>query len=100
MNDYKEKLKSYADLISEEQAEVAVNLINRTLFSKKLNFIFDGDPNGVDYAIPQSLFDKINNVTGNDAMPNFAYSYKEKSFGELVNIEKMFVEKLSEIFKF
>jgi hypothetical protein len=91
------------NLISEQLAGLILDLLNGhyDYFSNQVKFIFDGNDSGVDYSIPQTIYEVIyRKFAGGEQTPGMVYSYKNnKLAGELVNVEKTFLIKLLKRFE-
>ncbi len=90
--------------ITEKQAEIIVKLLNKELLNCKGHFMELIWPDKkeyrkVDSAFPIGISDQLR-ATGlpYHKQPKFAFSYINASFGELINIDQLFLIKFFEIF--
>ncbi len=98
-------LKQYINegFVNEDQAKIFVDLLNGNLQNCKGHFIQTvynrTEQRKVDSAFPIGISDQIRDagLTYNK-QPNFCYSYIDNKFGELVNLDRLFLSKLFSYF--
>ena len=102
-----ERLQSYINygFVSEKQAELINNLLNGNLTNCKgafMEFIYSQEEyRKVDSAFPIGISDRIRDAgLPYEQHPKFVYSYINNNFGELINIDQLFLDKFFDHFKY
>lgn len=96
-----ERLAYYIEngLITDDQLDLVVRLLNGELNSPGdiMRWVFGDDSRRVDSAYPIGYTNKYVEQFPPQTMPNFCYSYVDNTFGELVNLDRMFMTKIFQI---
>lgn len=89
------------DQMTEEQINLLYNLSCGDITkSTMIDLVFGEDKNKVDSAYPQEYQNQLIPIIGGHNCPNFVHSYINNSaFGELVNIDRLFISKIYQIFR-
>lgn len=98
-------VKGYIDDINDQQVEFLYELLNGSFDTQKqMDFVFGAEGVGkVDTAYPASIGKVIRTAIDTEenplAHPRFMYSYiRKKVFGELVDFNRLLVEKILQVF--
>lgn len=97
----KKSLIRSIDQMTEEQINLLYNVSCGDITkSTMIDLIYGEDKNKVDTAYPQEYQNDLIKIIGGHNCPNFVHSYiKNSSFGELVNIDRLFISKIYQIFR-
>ena len=98
----KKSLMMSIEKMSEEQINLLYNVSCGDITkSTMIDLIFSAeDARKVDTSYPQEYQNEVIKVIGGHNCPNFVHSYiKNSSFGELVNIDRLFISKIYQIFR-
>ena len=89
------------DKMSEEQINLLYNVSCGDITkSTMIDLIYGEDKNKVDTAYPQEYQNELIKIIGGHNCPNFVHSYiKSPVYGELVNIDRLFISKIYQIFR-
>ena len=98
----KKSLIRSIDQMTEEQINLLYNVSCGDITkSTMIDLIFSAeDARKVDTSYPQEYQNEVIKVIGGHNCPNFVHSYiKNSSFGELINIDRLFISKIYQIFR-
>ncbi|MBP6568943.1 MAG: hypothetical protein KA270_17340 [Saprospiraceae bacterium] len=98
----KKSLIRSIDQMTEEQINLLYNVSCGDITkSTMIDLIFSAeDARKVDTAYPQEYQNEVIKVIGGHNCPNFVHSYiKSPVYGELVNIDRLFISKIYQIFR-
>ena len=98
----KNSLMRSIEKMSEEQINLLYNVSCGDITkSTMIDLIFSAeDARKVDTSYPQEYQNEVIKVIGGHNCPNFVHSYiKSPVFGELVNIDRLFISKIYQIFR-
>ena len=73
---------------------VAKMMVEPSRFRDTMNLVFGDQVNKVDSAYPQQYMDNIREIYPNVREGNFCFSYIERNFGELVNLNDRLIKYL------
>ena len=93
-----EELVETLNYQSEEQIQLLIDIANFRQFANKKDLIKfavkDESKMNYDTAYPQPYADSIREIYPNFVKGNFIFDYTEKTFGELVNINDLVVNRI------
>ena len=98
----KKSLIRSIDQMTEEQINLLYNVSCGDITkSTMIDLIFSAeDARKIDTAYPQEYQNEVIKVIGGHNCPNFVHSYiKSPVYGELVNIDRLFISKIYQIFR-
>ena len=98
----KNSLMRSIEKMSEEQINLLYNVSCGDITkSTMIDLIFSAeDARKVDTSYPQEYQNEVIKVIGGHNCPNFVHSYiKSPVYGELVNIDRLFISKIYQIFR-
>ncbi len=98
----KKSLMMSIEKMSEEQINLLYNVSCGDITkSTMIDLIFSAeDARKVDTSYPQEYQNEVIKVIGGHNCPNFVHSYiKSPFYGELVNIDRLFISKIYQIFR-
>ena len=98
----KKSLIRSIDQMTEEQINLLYNVSCGDITkSTMIDLIFSAeDARKVDTAYPQEYQNDLIKIIGGHNCPNFVHSYiKSPVYGELVNIDRLFISKIYQIFR-
>ena len=98
----KKSLMMSIEKMSEEQINLLYNVSCGDITkSTMIDLIFSAeDARKVDTSYPQEYQNEVIKVIGGHNCPNFVHSYiKSPVYGELVNIDRLFISKIYQIFR-
>lgn len=99
----KDNIVKYIDYLTEEQVNFIYNLTNLNSPNKRelltLAGVTEDDQRKIDSATPQDYYNSIEAIYPNIDKGNMMYSYIDKSFGEMININDLIVKKILNLHK-
>ena len=98
----KNSLMRSIEKMSEEQINLLYNVSCGDITkSTMIDLIFSAeDARKIDTAYPQEYQNDLIKIIGGHNCPNFVHSYiKSPVYGELVNIDRLFISKIYQIFR-
>jgi hypothetical protein len=101
MNDKRDSIKSYIDKLEDHQLSLLEKILIGDLSKRvMMETVFTPEEIAkVDSSYPQDYQNELIKVIGGENCPNFCYSYADKSYGELVNLDRRFLSEMQSIFR-